>query len=100
MPTYDYECLRCGHVFELFQKMTDPNAETCPSCGGEVRRKIGAGAGLIFKGSGFYATDYRSSDYKTKANSEKSDASSSPKPDAPATETKKTADPPKESKGA
>jgi putative FmdB family regulatory protein len=100
MPTYDYECSRCGHTFELFQKMTDLPAETCPSCGGEVRRKIGSGAGLIFKGSGFYATDYRSSDYKTKAKSEKGDGSSSPKPDAPSTETKNTTDPPKESKGA
>ncbi len=67
MPTYDYECSNCGRRFELFQKMSDPPCETCPDCGGPVRRLIGAGAGLLFKGSGFYITDYRSPEYKTKA---------------------------------
>lgn len=99
MPTYDYKCTSCGHEFELFQKMTDPPAEVCPSCGGPVRRKIGSGAGLIFKGSGFYATDYRSPDYKAKAGSEKAAASPTPSPDAGTTGAKKPADPPKESKG-
>lgn len=67
MPTYDYECTSCGHRFELFQKMSDPPADSCPECAGTVRRLIGPGAGLLFKGSGFYITDYRSADYKTKA---------------------------------
>lgn len=96
MPTYEYKCESCGREFELFQKMTDPPAETCPECGGSVRRKIGAGAGLIFKGTGFYATDYRSGDYKAKAHSERSVPAPSPKGDADST---KKPGPAKESKG-
>lgn len=59
MPTYDYQCQKCGHRFELFQKMSDAPATVCPKCGGSVRRLIGTGAAVIFKGSGFHATDYR-----------------------------------------
>jgi len=59
MPTYEYECLSSGKRFEEFQSMTDEPLKQCPECGGSVRRLIGAGAGIIFKGSGFYATDYR-----------------------------------------
>jgi len=59
MPTYDYKCQECGHAFELFQKMSDPVLKKCPECKGKVKRLIGAGSGLIFKGSGFYATDYK-----------------------------------------
>jgi putative FmdB family regulatory protein len=59
MPTYEYECLSCGHNFEASQKMTDKHINKCPECGKKVRRLIGSGAGIIFKGSGFYATDYR-----------------------------------------
>lgn len=58
MPTYDYECPECG-VFEKFQKMTDEVMETCPVCGSPVKRLIGSGAGIIFKGKGFHANDYR-----------------------------------------
>ena len=58
MPTYEYECETTGRRFELFQKMTDEPVKSCPECGGSARRLIGAGAGVIFKGSGFYATDY------------------------------------------
>ena len=65
MPTYDYICIDCSHEFEEFQKMTDPVLETCPQCGGKVKRKIGSGAGLLFKGNGFYITDYKKSDQKT-----------------------------------
>ena len=61
MPTYDYQCEKCEHRFELFQKMSDPPVATCPECGGKVRRLIGTGAAVIFKGSGFHATDYRES---------------------------------------
>ena len=58
MPTYDYECRNCQHSFEIFQKMTDDLLTTCPKCKGSLKRLIGAGAGIIFKGSGFYYTDY------------------------------------------
>lgn len=61
MPTYDYQCDECGHRFEHFQNMSDALLETCPECGGKLRRLIGTGAAVIFKGSGFYSTDYRSS---------------------------------------
>ncbi len=74
MPTYDYRCLSCKHKFELFQSMTEEPISTCPKCGGEVKRLIGAGAGPIFKGSGFYQTDYKNS---SKDNTKKSDKKSS-----------------------
>lgn len=60
MPTYDYKCLVCGYDFEVFQKMTDDPLNECPECSGEVKRLIGAGLGPIFKGTGFYQTDYKS----------------------------------------
>lgn len=59
MPTYEYECRVCGHRFEHFQNMTDKPLAKCPKCKKDLRRLIGNGAGIIFKGSGFYATDYR-----------------------------------------
>lgn len=59
MPTYEYKCLECGHVFEIFQKMSDEPISECPKCKGKVKRLLGAGAGPIFKGSGFYQTDYK-----------------------------------------
>lgn len=59
MPTYEYECTHCGNKFEAFQKMTDQPLKSCPKCNKKVRRLISSGAGIIFKGSGFYATDYR-----------------------------------------
>jgi putative FmdB family regulatory protein len=59
MPTYDYKCLDCGHRFEAFQSMTDEPLTACDECGGQVKRLIGSGAGIIFKGSGFYETDYK-----------------------------------------
>jgi putative FmdB family regulatory protein len=71
MPTYEYECQKCGHRFEEFQSMKDKPLSKCPECKGKVKRLIGAGAGLIFKGSGFYITDYRSSSY---SESKKKDA--------------------------
>jgi len=62
MPTYDYACKECGHRFEAFQSMTDPVLTTCPKCEQEtLQRLIGAGAGLVFKGSGYYLTDYKKS---------------------------------------
>lgn len=59
MPTYDYVCSECTNEFEIFQKMSDPVLDKCPQCSGKVNRKIGRGAGLLFKGSGFYITDYK-----------------------------------------
>jgi putative FmdB family regulatory protein len=73
MPTYEYKCLECGHQFELFQKITEDPINECPNCKGHVKRLIGMGAGPIFKGSGFYQTDYKSKSSKseTKADSKK-----------------------------
>ena len=61
MPTYDYKCLECGNLFEVFQTMSSEPIKKCPKCGGKVKRLIGAGAGPIFKGTGFYQTDYKNS---------------------------------------
>jgi putative FmdB family regulatory protein len=78
MPTYEYKCQACGHGFEKFQSIKAPSARKCPKCGkNQLKRLIGTGAGLIFKGGGFYSTDYRSESYK---NAAKSDAP----PSAPA----------------
>jgi len=60
MPTYDYRCESCGHEFERFQSMTEKPLKKCPECDGAVKRLIGSGAGIIFKGNGFYQTDYKS----------------------------------------
>ena len=101
MPTYQYECLKCEKTFEIFQSMKDHALKTCPKdrCRmkkwgkGRVKRLLGTGAGLIFKGSGFYITDYRSEGYKSAA--KKESESSAPKK----TETgKKTESPPKPKK--
>ena len=69
MPTYDYQCPE-GHRFEVFQKMSDDPVSECPECGAEAKRLISGGAGFLFKGEGFYITDYRSDEYKKKASSE------------------------------
>lgn len=98
MPTYDYSCETCGKNFELFQSMRDSAVSECPQAQcqmaewghGKVKRLLGTGAGLIFKGSGFYITDYRSSNYKegAKKDAPPSSSGSSDKPtaskDAPA----------------
>ena len=72
MPTYDYVCNACEHEFEEFQSITAKPLRKCPSCGKtRLKRLIGTGAGVIFKGSGFYETDYRSENYKKAAKAEK-----------------------------
>jgi len=74
MPTYDYRCPK-GHEFELFQRMSDEPGAECPECGEEAERMISGGAGFLFKGEGFYITDYRSEEYKKKASAEKKKSS-------------------------
>ena len=76
MPTYDYECLKCGHRFEQFQSITDAPRQRCPQCRGRVQRIISGGGGLLFRGSGFYITDYRSEGYKKAAQKDKPSSSS------------------------
>ena len=72
MPTYEYVCLACGHEFELFQQMSDSVRKKCPECTKlRLKRLIGTGSGVIFKGGGFYETDYRSDSYKKDAKAEK-----------------------------
>ena len=73
MPNYDYVCEECGHEFEVFQSMNDDKLTDCPqeACAGTVRRLLGTGAGIIFKGGGFYETDYRSDSYKKAASKDK-----------------------------
>ena len=65
MPTYDYVCKDCGHEFEAFQSMKDDPLTDCPSCPGKIKRKVGGGTGIIFKGSGFYINDSKKSEAKT-----------------------------------
>lgn len=72
MPTYEYECTKCRKLFELQQKITDKPRERCPECRGKVIRLISGGGGIILKGNGFYATDYRSDAYKKAAKSDSS----------------------------
>jgi putative FmdB family regulatory protein len=75
MPTYEYRCPR-GHEFEVFQRISDEPGATCPECGEAAERMISAGAGFLFKGEGFYITDYRSKEYKEKSSAEKGGGSS------------------------
>ncbi|MFM7215943.1 MAG: FmdB family zinc ribbon protein [Verrucomicrobiota bacterium] len=99
MPTYEYSCSKCGHEFECQQSMSAPPLTTCPKdlCprkpwgNGKVKRGVGGGAGLIFKGSGFYITDYRSEGYKSAA--KKDSTSPAPKADSKSSEAKPAAKP-------
>jgi len=97
MPTYEYECAKCKKSFEMFQSMKDDSLKVCPKTlcrmktwgKGRVKRKVGAGAGFIFKGSGFYITDYRSEGYKSKAKSDVAPAAGGSSESSPAkTESK------------
>jgi len=77
MPTYDYLCDACGHKFELFQNISDPLQRKCPQCKKlKLRRLFGTGAAIMFKGSGFYQTDYRSDSYKKAASADSSSSES------------------------
>lgn len=81
MPTYEYECKQCGR-FEHFQRITEAKLKRCPTCKGAVKRLLGSGAGIIFKGTGFYQTDYRSSSYASAAKSDSAPAGDAGKPGA------------------
>lgn len=87
MPNYDYECEKCGKRFEIFQSMNDAKLTDCPQidCVGPVKRLLGTGGGILFKGAGFYQTDYRSSSYQAAAKAE--GAASAPAPATPAPTT-------------
>jgi putative FmdB family regulatory protein len=105
MPTYEYRCPQCGTNFEKFQKMSDPPVAPCPGCGAEAERRISAGGGLVFKGSGFYITDYRGEGYKKAAQADggaspSSSASSDSGGGASAPKTESTPAPKPESKPA
>ena len=93
MPTYDYECQACHHRFERMQGMSAPHVRTCPKCGKKrVERHISGGSGLLFKGSGFYITDYRSKGYQDKAKADSEAAKpkeEKPKEAKPKTDGKK-----------
>jgi putative FmdB family regulatory protein len=100
MPTYDYECDACGHSFELFQSISEPVQKKCPKCGKlKLRRLFGTGAAVVFKGSGFYQTDYRSESYKKAAEKDKpaSETKGDGKPESKS-ETKTDSKTPAESK--
>jgi len=94
MPTYEYECPKCGHRFEKFQLMNDKPVRTCPKCKSRrVKRLIGRGAGILFKGSGFYATDYRGDSYREAAKKDTQSEPAGAKEAAPASKAdKKTGD--------
>ena len=90
MPTYEYLCQACGHAFELFQQMSDPVKKKCPECEKlKLKRLIGAGSAVMFKGSGFYETDYRSEAYKKDAKQAK-ESSTPKKDDKKSCDSKKT----------
>lgn len=89
MPTYDYECRSCGHQYELFQSITAKPAKKCPTCGkNTAKRLIGTGGGIIFRGSGFYQTDYRSESYKKAAKADSEAANGKKSDSGSKTETK------------
>ena len=86
MPTYEYECKSCEHHFELFQMMSEPPKKRCPACGKAVQRLIGTGTGIMFKGSGFYETDYKRA--KAPKSETKNETKSEPKSEAKPAENK------------
>ena len=89
MPTYDYECSECGHELEEFQMMSEKPLKKCPACKkNELKRLIGAGAGIIFKGSGFYETDYKKASSSSSSPSSSSSESSSKESETKSSETK------------
>jgi putative FmdB family regulatory protein len=101
MPTYEYECKACGQTCDIFQSITDKPKKKCPACGRRsLERRIGAGAGIIFRGSGFYETDYRSESYKSEARKEKNGDASPSKPSESSGAAKKGASDTKKDSGS
>lgn len=93
MPTYEYICPDCGHELELFQGITSPAIQKCPRCGRrKLKRLIGRGSGIIFKGSGFYQTDYRSKDYHKARKKETGDSDTTGSEKKPKATDKKDGD--------
>jgi putative FmdB family regulatory protein len=84
MPTYDYRCTKCGHRFEVFHSIKDDTVRRCPKCRSKAVRVPAGGAGLLFKGSGFYITDYRSKSYQERAKQESGGGAGSKEPAKPA----------------
>ena len=82
MPIYEYECEKCGHTFEIEQAITEEPKKRCPECRGKIFRVISGSVGFLFKGTGFYTTDYRSPDYKKKEKAEKEAEKKGPKKDS------------------
>ena len=98
MPTYEYECDGCGHRFDEFQSFKDETLKTCPKCAKDtLRRLFGTGAAILFKGSGFYETDYRSESYKKAAKADQDTSSGSTSKPAPAKDAGSTGTPATES---
>ena len=91
MPTYEYLCVN-GHEFERFQRITEPPLTECPECGASAERQLSAGAGLLFKGSGFYITDYRSDSYRKQAQAESGESKSASKSESKSSDGAKSSD--------
>ena len=92
MPTYEYKCDKCRHQFDLYQSIKAAPSRTCPKCGGRVKRLLSTGGGLLFKGSGFYATDYRKSSYKEAAKKVSTTTTPAPAKSEPAKKSGSTKD--------
>ena len=88
MPTYEYECCECPNQFEVIQKMTEEHLKHCPKCKGKVRRLVGTGSGVIYKGSGFYTTEYRSDSYKKREKEDQTKTTTSVPAETKTAETK------------
>lgn len=90
MPTYEYECCECPNRFEVFQRMTEEHLKDCPKCKGKVRRLVGTGSGVIYKGAGFYTTEYRSESYKKREKEDRVTTPAAAPAEQKAAETKTT----------
>jgi putative FmdB family regulatory protein len=98
MPTYEYECTKCGHTFEVIQSMSEPALSQCPKCKGRIRRIIHGGMGVIFKGSGFYSTDNKKGSVLAGGNGNSAKDKSAEKPVVSSTEKPKESSPEKSTK--
>lgn len=92
MPTYEYKCTKCEEIFEIFQKITDAPPRECPVCGGDLAKVISRGIGIIFKGRGFYTTDYKNSSVSSSSSNSSSTSSSLSNASSKESEEKKSSD--------